>query len=239
MKALRILFILLEVLLLFNLLIFVHELGHFLAARWRGLKVDRFAIWFGKPIWEKEIKGVIYCLGTIPAGGYVALPQMATMEAIEGKPGTKPEELPPISVLDKIIVAFAGPLFSFGLAFVFAVVVWQIGRPVGESETTTTIGYVAKDSPAEKAGLRPGDCIKQVDGRPVSRFGGIGDSVTWRIVRSEGEVVPVTLWRDGKQLPVRPSPTSERTAGWNGGGLGQSKSCLWKRRWWRRSSPIA
>ncbi|HXJ57226.1 MAG TPA: RIP metalloprotease RseP [Verrucomicrobiae bacterium] len=221
MQALKILFILLEVLLLFNLLIFVHELGHFLAARWRGLKVDRFAIWFGKPIWEKEIKGVIYCLGTIPAGGYVALPQMATMEAIEGKPGTKPEELPPISVLDKIIVAFAGPLFSFGLAFVFAVVVWQIGRPVGESETTTTIGYVAKDSPAEKAGLRPGDCIKQVDGQPVSRFGGIGDSVTWRIVRSEGEVVPVTLLRDGKELTVPTKPTREKTAAWERRGLRQ------------------
>ncbi len=77
--------VILEVLVLFNLLIFVHELGHFLAARWRGLKIDRFAIWFGKPIWKKKIGGVEYALGWIPAGGYVALPQMATMELIEGK----------------------------------------------------------------------------------------------------------------------------------------------------------
>ena len=85
MSILKFIFIALEVLLLFNLLIFVHELGHFLAARWRGLKIDRFAIWFGKPIWKKRINGVEYALGTIPAGGYVSLPQMATMEAIEGK----------------------------------------------------------------------------------------------------------------------------------------------------------
>src|SRR5882724_13585140 len=115
--------ILLEVLVLFNLLIFVHELGHFLAARWRGLKVDRFAIWFGKPIWKKKINGVEYALGWIPAGGYVALPQMATMEAIEGKPESSNQPLPSISALDKIIVAFAGPLFSFLLAVVFACIV--------------------------------------------------------------------------------------------------------------------
>src|SRR5436309_4652159 len=153
MSILKAIFIFLEVLLLFNLLIFVHELGHFLAARWRGLKIDRFAVWFGKPIWQKEINGVTYCLGSIPAGGYVALPQMASMEAIEGKTESKPDQLPPISALDKIIVAFAGPLFSLLLALTFAAVVWVIGRPVGESDTTTIIGHVFKGSPAEAAGL--------------------------------------------------------------------------------------
>src|ERR1700688_4773709 len=97
-------FIVLEVLLLFNLLIFVHELGHFLAARWRGLKIERFAIWFGKPIWKKKIGGVEYALGSIPAGGYVSLPQMAPMEIIEGKTDSGAEPLPNISALDKIIV---------------------------------------------------------------------------------------------------------------------------------------
>src|SRR6267378_2179141 len=111
MAILKVIFIILEVLVLFNLLIFVHELGHFLAARWRGLKVDRFAIWFGKPIWKAKINGVEYALGWIPAGGYVALPQMATMEVIEGKSESPAEPRPPVSALDKIIVAFAGPLF--------------------------------------------------------------------------------------------------------------------------------
>src|ERR1700691_6648208 len=102
-------FVIFEVLLLFNLLIFVHELGHFLAAKWRGLKIERFAIWFGKPIWKKKIDGVEYALGWIPAGGYVALPPMATVEAIEGKGETPAGQLPPISAFDKIIVAIAGP----------------------------------------------------------------------------------------------------------------------------------
>src|SRR5262245_66212969 len=108
MSVLKPVLIAIEVLLLFNLLIFVHELGHFLAARWRGLKVDRFAIWFGKPLWKTKINGVEYALGWIPAGGYVALPQMATMEVIEGKGDGASDPLPPVSALDKIIVASAG-----------------------------------------------------------------------------------------------------------------------------------
>src|SRR5437016_12295385 len=156
MLILKFLFIAIEVLLLFNLLIFVHELGHFLAARWRGLKIERFAIWFGKPIWKREINGVEYVLGCIPAGGYVSLPQMAPMEAIEGKSEKPREELPPISASDKIIVAFAGPLFSFGLAVLFAGLVWGVGRPVREFETTTVVGSVEKDSPAYGMVL-PGD----------------------------------------------------------------------------------
>src|SRR5436190_1383397 len=214
MSILKAIFIFLEVLLLFNLLIFVHELGHFLAARWRGLKIDRFAIWFGKPIWKAKINGVEYALGSIPAGGYVSLPQMATMEAIEGKSESSGQPLPPISALDKIIVAFAGPLFSFLLALAFAVVVMMVGRPVSETEKTTTIGYVVKGGPADKAGLRPGDKILEVDGKPVSKFGGMGDSVTWRIVRSEGETVELKVKRDGKELEFFPKPAKEPTKLW-------------------------
>src|SRR4026207_1851147 len=106
MDVVKTVLIVLEVLLLFNLLIFVHELGHFLAARWRGMKVERFAIWFGKHIWSTKINGVEYALGWIPAGGFGSLPERATMEAIEGKTEEKAEQLPPASPLDKIIVAF-------------------------------------------------------------------------------------------------------------------------------------
>ena len=137
MSVMHYIFIALEVVLLFNLLIAVHELGHFLAAKWRGLKIDRFAIWFGKPIWKTKVNGVEYALGWIPAGGYVALPQMATMEAIEGKSETPVEQLPNVSPLDKIIVAFAGPLFSLLLAVAFAVVVWQVGRPNNDTDNST------------------------------------------------------------------------------------------------------
>ena len=200
MSILKITFIVLEVLLLFNLLIFVHELGHFLAARWRGLKIDRFAIWFGKPIWKKKIRGVEYALGTIPAGGYVALPQMASMEAIEGKGESSSQPLPPISALDKIIVAFAGPLFSFLLAWVFAVIVWGVGRPMNDDDNSTRIGWVDPNGPAWNAGLRPGDEIVAIDDHPVHHFAPPSpDSITWRIITSQGTNIVIKYLRDGQE----------------------------------------
>src|SRR6201998_2113915 len=190
----RIILVLIEVLIIFNLLIVVHEIGHFLAARWRGLYVEKFGIWFGKPLWKQTINGVQYSLGTVPFGGFVALPQLAPMDIIEGKADIDRAQLPKISALDKIIVAFAGPLFSFLLAVAFAVVIWTVGRPVSESEATTTIGYVLADSPAAEAGLKAGDRILSVDGKPVTRFGGMTEqSITWRVVRSEGDKIAITI----------------------------------------------
>src|SRR6202045_2167142 len=189
-SAFRVFFIVLEVIVLFNLLIVVHELGHFLAARWRGLYIEKFGIWFGKPIWKKKINGVQYSLGSLPFGGFVALPQLAPMDLIEGKADVDREQLPPISALDKIIVAVAGPFFSPLLAFVFAVLVWFVGYPVGESDMTTTVGYVMAKSPA-KGELQPGDKILEEDGRAVTRFLGMNDSISWAVVRSEGETIPI------------------------------------------------
>ena len=214
MTILRYILIALEVVLLFNLLIGVHELGHFLAARWRGLKVERFAIWFGKPIWKKKVGDVEYALGWIPAGGYVSLPQMATMETIEGKSDTPAEPLPNVSPLDKIIVAFAGPLFSFLLAVVFAVVVWQVGKPSNEADNTTMIGWVDPTGPAAKAGLLPGDTILEVDGHAVKHFAPTSsDSVTWRIVTSAGTNIAIKYLRDGREATAYAVPFHRKT-GW-------------------------
>src|SRR4051812_9651127 len=162
LNLLKPVFIIIEVLIIFNLMIIVHEVGHFLAARWRGLVIEKFGIWFGKPLWKKKVNGVEYSLGWIPAGGFVSLPQLAAIEAMEGKAETPPELMPPVSALDKIIVAFAGPLFSFLLAFTFAIVVWQVGRPVGDAESTQIVGEVGSKSPAEEAGIRAGDKILSV-----------------------------------------------------------------------------
>ena len=220
--ALKTALIVLEVLLIFNLMIIVHELGHFLAARWRGLVIEEFGIWFGKPLWKRTIGGVVYSFGCIPFGGFVKLPQLAPMEVMEGASDTPREQLPAISVLDKIIVAFAGPLFSFLLAFFFAIIVWQVGRPVTEAEKTTTIGFVVPESPAAQAGLKVGDEILEVDGVRVGRFGGMGsDSITWRIVRSEGATIPIKIQRDGKELDIEVTPRIPPTKWWERRGLRQ------------------
>jgi regulator of sigma E protease len=212
--GLRVFFILLEVVLLFNLLIVVHELGHFLAARWRGLYIEKFGVWFGKPLWKKTINGVQYSLGSIPFGGFVALPQLAPMDLIEGKADMDRARLPKISALDKIIVAVAGPLFSLLLALFFACVVWAVGHPVSESDLTTMIGYVEQNSPAARAGLRAGDKILEVDGQRVTRFFGMNNSVAWNVVRSEGGVIPFKVERDGKILSVNVVPRIAKTSGW-------------------------
>ena len=217
------LFVLLEVILIFNLLIVVHELGHFLAARWRGLVVEQFAVWFGKPLWKRTYNGVVYSLGSIPFGGFVKLPQMAPMESIEGESEIPKDQLPAVSPIDKIIVAFAGPLFSMGLALVFAVIVWAVGRPLSEGDINTTIGHVSTDSPAARAksdvpdlvGMQPGDKILEVDNHPVNRFGGMNGSVIWYVARSEGDSIPFKVLRDGHEITFFPVP--ETGAGENTG----------------------
>ena len=209
---LKFLFICLEVVLIFNLLIVVHELGHFLAAKWRGLVVEKFAIWFGKPIWKKTIGGVEYRLGSIPAGGFVAIPQLAPMEALEGKVEQSRDELPPVKPLDKMIVAAAGPLFSFGLAFAMACIVWSVGKPQSEFDSPT-IGYVKEGGPADKAGLRVGDEILAVDGQPVKHFSGT-DGIKWRIVRSEGPTIDFTVKREGQEITIPTGWTKPERSSW-------------------------
>ena len=104
------------------------------------------------------------------------------------------------------------------MALLFALVVAWVGRPVNEFETTRVIGYVEKDSPAEKAGLQVGDEILEVDGRPVTKWGGMGDSVHWRIVRSEGKTIPIKIKRKTAQgeeiLTVEAVPRHEPTKLW-------------------------
>ncbi|NLT71995.1 MAG: RIP metalloprotease RseP [Verrucomicrobiaceae bacterium] len=214
-SILRFIGVLILVLMMFNIMIVVHEWGHFLAGRWRGLYIDRFQIWFGKPIWKKTYNGVQYGLGSIPAGGFVSLPQMAPMESIEGGvEGDVPlKKLPPITPLDKIIVAFAGPLFSFLLAVVFAVVVWAVKKPVSEAVGTTTIGYVAEESPAAKAGIQVGDTIQSIDGKKVERFLGMNKSIMWTVISSDNKDIDVELDRPGtglvKLTVVRPEEAQE------------------------------
>lgn len=200
MDIIRTVGLILGVILLFNLMIFVHELGHFFAARWRGLYVDRFQIWFGKPLWKKKVNGVEWGIGWIPAGGFVSLPQMAPMESIEGE-SDLPKDLPPIKARDKIIVAFAGPLSSFLLAVLFACVVWGVGK-TEIRDSGTTVGYVQPGSPAESAGILPGDKILAVDGAPVTEWAGNMEGVVERIMLGENPTVRFTIQRPGVETPL-------------------------------------
>lgn len=175
---------LLIVILFFCGAIFFHELGHFLAAKWRGLKIERFSIGFGPRLFGWRGKdGVDYRISLLPLGGYVALPQLADMRLIEGESETPVDSLPPIGYWDKIIVAVAGPLFNVILAFALAVIVWMVGYPTGAEMRSTTIGYIFPTlqvdedttvvSPAKKAGLQAGDKILKIDGNSVDGWNDI------------------------------------------------------------------
>ena len=157
---------LLVALLALGFTIFIHELGHFLAARQRGLIIKRFSIGFGPKIfgWEKD--GVEYRISMFPFGGYVALPQLADMGRVEGQneehEGKKlsawddydededenEEELkekspPKISYADKMIVSVMGAVFNILLAFSLSSVLWFFGYERRDGELTTKIGYIA------------------------------------------------------------------------------------------------
>jgi regulator of sigma E protease len=189
-----------EALLVLNLLILVHEWGHFLAARWRGLKVEKFYIWFGKALWKRTYNGVEYGLGSIPLGGFVQLPQMGPMGGVEGQEESE-EQLAPITPLDKIIVAFAGPLFSFLLAVLFACVVSVAGQPDRRIHVTT-VGFIDPKEAGASAGFQLGDKILSIDGVAVTSWDEPINSVKERIAFSRGEKIVFEVQRPGVPEPV-------------------------------------
>ena len=144
------------IVLFFGGSIFVHELGHFLAARRRGLKVERFSIGFGPRIFGwRGSDGVEYRLSWIPLGGYVALPQLADFGEIEGGAAADRAALPPISYATKIIVFVAGAVCNLLFALVLATILWVAGQPTSEELATTRIGYVAATLPLADGRERP------------------------------------------------------------------------------------
>jgi len=212
------------IILFFGGSIFVHELGHFLAARRRGVKVSRFSIGFGPAIWSHTARdGVEYRLSWIPLGGYVALPQLADMAAIEGESGTEVAALPPVSYTSRIIVFVAGAVFNILFAFVLATVLWVIGQPTSEDMATTRIGYVSRTitveggqavpSPALEAGLQVGDTIRAIDGNAVADWPELLQTlVTSSGVAEDGRRRTVfSIERDGRKLdlPVYPRLSGE------------------------------
>ncbi|HMP74696.1 MAG TPA: RIP metalloprotease RseP [Kiritimatiellia bacterium] len=185
------------VLFLFGLTIFVHELGHFLVARWCGLTVDAFSIGFGPAIWKRKINGVDYKIGILPFGGYVALPQM---DPATGRPDSEARQrsLPAVSPGKKILVALAGVTCNMILAFVIAYIVYWGGQSYAPPEGRVIVGYVATNSPAYEAGIRIGDQIESVANKAIRTW---DDFILEVGVAKENPTVRV-LHRDGNQSEV-------------------------------------
>ncbi|MBT8041828.1 MAG: RIP metalloprotease RseP [Pontiella sp.] len=166
---LEILYIVVMMLFLFGVTIFVHEWGHFIAARKCGLVIEAFSIGMGPALWKKEIDGIVYKIGAFPIGGYVSLPQLDPegMEKVQGDNNEADRKtLPDVSPWKKIVVAVAGPLCNIVFAFILALIVSAADQP----ESLALIGTVEEDSAAYEKGLRPADQIIAVNGNPVKTW---------------------------------------------------------------------
>lgn len=197
-----ILFTILAFLLVIGPLIFVHELGHYLAGRWCGVKAEVFSIGFGREIaGYTDSRGTRWKLGWMPMGGYVkfagdmnpasqptpewlALPAHERARTFQAKP-----------VWQRFLIVFAGPLTNFLVAIaIFMAFFAAFGVP----RTPATISAVVENSPAARAGMKPGDQITSVAGRPVVTFDELADIVRFR----PEERLRVELVRDGRAQSV-------------------------------------
>ena len=194
--------------LFFSLAIAIHEFGHFIVALKLGLRVERFSIGFGPAIWKKTWKGVEYRISWIPLGGYVSIPDVDPegTKAIEG--GTETEKKT-ISPWKEIAVAVAGPGMNIVLAVVLAFLLAAIPS-VRFGELPATITEAKPGGPAEKAGIRSGDTVLSVDGRPVA---------TWTEMRVEFQIVGgretdvVLRDKDGVERTVKVTPERDPVTG--------------------------
>ncbi len=153
-------------LLVLGILVFVHELGHFLAAKSFGIKVLAFSLGFGNPILKKTWKGTEYRLSSIPFGGYVKMAGENPEEPRSGEPGdftSKP-------VWQRAIVAVAGPAANFvtAILMLWVVYMWGIDKPLYYDRPV--IGAVSDSSAARSAGLMAGDSVISINGKVVKSW---------------------------------------------------------------------
>jgi regulator of sigma E protease len=204
--------------------IFIHELGHFIAAKKRGLIADRFSIGFGPRLFGWHRNGTDFRVSLLPLGGYVSLPQLADMGRIEGGEADEADRLPPISYADKMIVAVMGAVFNLIFAFTLSLVLWGVGREIVKS---TSVGFVAQEirnadneivpGPAYVAGIREGDTIASIDGKAVPDWWYFQNAIATGVGKEAGEngrrEVEVGILREDQYLEFTVHPelvSSER-----------------------------
>ncbi|MCH8158204.1 MAG: RIP metalloprotease RseP [Nitrospinae bacterium] len=178
-------------------LIFVHELGHFLAARRCGVVVEKFSLGFGPKIFGKTYGETEYVISAIPLGGYVKMKGEDPDEA-----GSEEGSFSAAPVKDRLIIAFAGPLFNI----LFAVVIYIFVYMVGVETLAPVVGTVKDNSPAQAAGLQTGDQILAIQGEPIRFWEDLQD----RVHNSPGQALDFRVERQsGKILNVNITPISE------------------------------
>jgi len=188
-----------------GILIVVHELGHFLMARLAGVGVERFSIGFGPVLWRFRGKETEYCVSAIPMGGYVKM--MGDDEnPLEGGKGASIDPAKAFNgkpLAARFLIVFAGPAMNFVLAAVIAGLMFMlVGRPVAPA----LVGRVADGSPAAQAGLKTGDRLVAIDGKPVQYWEDLA-----RIVQAaRGRALQVTAQGPAGERTVALTPAQTK-----------------------------
>lgn len=157
-------------LVVIGVLVLVHELGHFLAAKFFGMRVDRFSIGFPPRAFGKKIGDTDYCVSWIPIGGYVKIAGMVdeSLDTEFANEDPKPWEFRSKPIWQRMIVICAGVAMNILLAvIIFWGIIYYQGKTI---RPVTEVGYVAPESPAAKSGFRVGDKIIAVNGKPATHW---------------------------------------------------------------------
>lgn len=191
-----------------TIVVFVHEMGHYLVGRWCGIGVDAFSVGFGPElIGFNDRRGTRWKLSAIPLGGYVKFvgdmsvtsDPSASQAAEVLDPARRKVAFHLQPVWKRAATVFAGPAFNFLLTIaVFAVMLSIYGRTV----TEPTVAEIRAGSPAEAAGFLPGDRFVSVDGQPVATFGDVQRLVSGRA----GDSLDFVMARDGRQVTLTAMP---------------------------------
>jgi regulator of sigma E protease len=175
-----------------GVLVFVHELGHFLLARWNGVRVLTFSLGFGPKLLKVTRGDTEYCISAIPLGGYV---KMAGESPEDPRSGSSDEFLSKTK-WQRFQILIAGPLMNLLLAVgVMTFVLWNGATEPAFEQRAPVVGRVLPGSPAEKAGIVPGDVIVAFADREVETWQGL----QMRVVPRANREVPIVIRRDGQR----------------------------------------